>query len=138
LRRQPTPHDSHTRRIFFATDIHGSETCFRKFINAGKAYGADALILGGDITGKSLVPIESIGHDTWRASYLDHDYERMDALEREQLEAYIRRNGQYPIEGARPELERLADEQVRHEAFRRVVVDSIRGWAALAEERLEG
>ena len=23
-------------RVFFATDIHGSETCWRKFLNAGK------------------------------------------------------------------------------------------------------
>ena len=43
--------------IYFATDIHGSERCFRKFLNAGKAYGADAVILGGDITGKALVPV---------------------------------------------------------------------------------
>mgnify|MGYP003343239674 CR=1 FL=1 len=39
-------------RIFFATDVHGSEKCFLKFVNAGKFYKADAVILGGDITGK--------------------------------------------------------------------------------------
>src|SRR5713101_7087736 len=44
-------------RIFYAADIHGSEQCFRKFLNAAKAYEADAIILGGDITGKILVPI---------------------------------------------------------------------------------
>jgi len=44
-------------RIFFATDIHGSERAFRKFTNAGKFYGVDALILGGDLTGKMVVPI---------------------------------------------------------------------------------
>src|SRR6266568_2674048 len=43
--------------IFFATDIHGSERCFIKFINAAKFYQADVLILGGDITGKAMVPI---------------------------------------------------------------------------------
>ena len=44
-------------RLFFATDVHGSETCFRKFVNAAKAYEASAIILGGDITGKQLVLI---------------------------------------------------------------------------------
>ena len=44
-------------RIFFATDIHGSERGFRKFLAAAKSYGAGALILGGDIAGKGLVPI---------------------------------------------------------------------------------
>jgi uncharacterized protein len=42
--------------IFFATDVHGSEICWKKFINAGKFYNADILVLGGDMTGKALVP----------------------------------------------------------------------------------
>src|ERR1700694_1208567 len=46
-------------RIFFATDIHGSERCFRKFIAAAETYEADALVLGGDIAGKGLVPIKA-------------------------------------------------------------------------------
>ena len=44
-------------RIFFATDVHGSTVCFKKFIGAAKFYGADVLILGGDVTGKMVVPI---------------------------------------------------------------------------------
>jgi len=44
-------------RIFFATDIHGSERSYRKFINAGKFYGAGVLIMGGDILGKLAIPI---------------------------------------------------------------------------------
>src|SRR5438105_14513750 len=43
--------------IFFATDVHGSNVCFKKFIGAAKFYGADVLILGGDVTGKMVVPI---------------------------------------------------------------------------------
>ena len=30
-------------RIFFVSDIHGSVTCFRKLVNAGKFCGADLL-----------------------------------------------------------------------------------------------
>ena len=44
-------------RIFFATDVHGSDRCFRKFVNAAEAYDADVLILGGDVAGKALVPL---------------------------------------------------------------------------------
>ena len=44
-------------RIFFATDIHGSEVCWRKFLNAGAFHKADVLIMGGDMTGKAMVPI---------------------------------------------------------------------------------
>src|SRR5437868_10687067 len=46
-------------RLFFATGIHGSDRCFRKFLAAAKVYEADALVLGGDIAGKGLVPIRS-------------------------------------------------------------------------------
>ena len=43
------------RKIYFATDIHGSEVCLRKFLNAGKFYGCDTLIMGGDITVESAL-----------------------------------------------------------------------------------
>ena len=48
-------------RVFFATDIHGSDVCWRKFINAGKFHKADVLIMGGDMTGKAMVPIVANG-----------------------------------------------------------------------------
>lgn len=41
-------------RIFFATDLHGSELCFKKFIRARDFYGVDALFLGGDYSSKSI------------------------------------------------------------------------------------
>ena len=43
--------------IFFATDLHGSELCWRKFLNAAKFYGVNVLICGGDMTGKAMIPI---------------------------------------------------------------------------------
>ena len=43
--------------LFFATDLHGSDVCFRKFVAAAHFYGADLLVLGGDLTGKFVVPI---------------------------------------------------------------------------------
>src|SRR5919106_214610 len=42
--------------MFFATDIHGSEVCWKKFLNSGAHYKADVVILGGDMTGKALIP----------------------------------------------------------------------------------
>jgi Icc-related predicted phosphoesterase len=48
-------------KIFFVSDIHGSVKCFRKLVNAGKFYGADVLIMGGDLVGKQLIPIIARG-----------------------------------------------------------------------------
>src|SRR5262245_60361972 len=48
-------------KVYYASDIHGSELLRRKFINAGRFYGAEVLIMGGDIAGKAVVPIVERG-----------------------------------------------------------------------------
>jgi len=58
-------------KIFFVTDIHGSEICWRKFLNAGPFYEADVVIVGGDITGKAMVPIVERG-GRWETTLQDH------------------------------------------------------------------
>ena len=55
-------------RLFFATDLHASERTFRKFINAGKFYEANVLVMGGDITGKLLIPIIKEQNGCYRAT----------------------------------------------------------------------
>ena len=59
-------------RVYFITDVHGSNKCFRKFLNAAAFYKADVLILGGDITGKVMTPIVE-GDGAFRASYQGED-----------------------------------------------------------------
>ena len=44
-------------KMFFASDLHGSNVCFKKFVNSAKFYGVDVLVLGGDLTGKAVIPI---------------------------------------------------------------------------------
>ena len=60
-------------RLFFTTDIHGSDVCFRKFLNAAKVYEASVLVLGGDITGKLLIPLVDQGQGRFRYHWLDRD-----------------------------------------------------------------
>jgi Icc-related predicted phosphoesterase len=124
-------------RLFFATDVHGSDRCFRKFVNAGTFYGVQHLILGGDITGKSVVPIERTPRG-FSATYLDHTYVDLTEAERAALEQRIRDHGRYPVTGTRDELLALHDEQAREQVFRRVIVEGIRRWVELAEQRLRG
>src|SRR5438874_5501994 len=84
-------------RIFFATDVHGSEVCWKKFLNSGKHYQADVIILGGDMTGKALVPIIDDGGGRWHATLL----ENREMLEGEdQVSAFeqaVIRRGYYPF-----------------------------------------
>ncbi|MBE3144019.1 MAG: hypothetical protein IMZ61_08870 [Planctomycetes bacterium] len=58
---------------FFSTDVHGSVVCWNKFICAGKFYKANVIILGGDITGKPIVPIVHQGNNTYREVLMDHE-----------------------------------------------------------------
>ena len=124
-------------RVFFATDIHGSDLCFRKFLNAGKFYGATHLIMGGDITGKSLVTIrEEPGG--WTGQFREHEYACMTEEELGRLVQSIRDSGQYPFVGSGDEIEALEDDAHRAEVFDRLVVDGMRRWMDMAEERLAG
>jgi uncharacterized protein len=124
-------------RLCFVTDVHGSERCFKKFLNAGRFYDAQFLILGGDITGKSLVPIER-SNGGWRARYGDHVYVDLTDRERAELEQLVRDQGQYPVVGTSEELRELFSEDRRNQTFTDVVVAGMRRWMELAEERLAG
>ncbi|RAQ94355.1 metallophosphoesterase family protein [Thermogemmatispora tikiterensis] len=131
-----------TRRttIFFATDIHGSERCFMKFINSAKFYGANVLILGGDITGKALIPIVRDGHSSrYRATFLG---ERVTLESEEALAAFerqVRHAGAYPFRTTVEELAALeSDRTLVDRLFTRLMVESVQRWCELAEERLRG
>jgi Icc-related predicted phosphoesterase len=126
--------------IFFATDIHGSERCFMKFINAAKFYKADVLILGGDITGKAMVPIvRQAGGMSYRATFLGttttfESEETTSAFERQ-----VRHAGAYPFRTTPEEVAAMeADRSLVDQLFTRLMVESVQRWCDIAEERLLG
>jgi Icc-related predicted phosphoesterase len=125
-------------RIYYAGDVHGSEKCWRKFLNAAKFYEVDTLILGGDITGKVMVPVVATGDGHHQARVLGRD-ETVTDDGLEDLEKRIRFNGFYPYRCDRAEYERLERDQAHRETvFSQLMVDEVRRWIRLAEERLEG
>jgi Icc-related predicted phosphoesterase len=125
-------------RLFFTTDIHGSERCFRKLVNAAKAYRADALVLGGDITGKVLVPV--VGEPDGRVSASVFGQLRYAQGEQEvaELERMLRQSGCYTIRITREEKSAIdGDQSAIERLFRQAVTETVRAWMALARERLE-
>jgi Icc-related predicted phosphoesterase len=126
-------------RIYYAGDIHGSEKCWRKFLNAAAFYEADALILGGDLTGKALVPIVEQGGGTWASHVLGRDEVVRGEAEVGELEKRIRFNGFYPYRCSREEYDRLAaDAEHREAVVSRVMVAELGRWVELADEKLAG
>lgn len=124
-------------RLFFTTDIHGSERCYRKLLNAAQAYRVDALVLGGDITGKLLVPLVREPDGRVCASVFGQlRYAHSDA-EVVELQKTIRQSGSYTVRITRAEKEAIDGDPDAIEAlFRRAVGDTIREWLTLARERL--
>ena len=124
-------------KVFFATDLHGSEVCWRKFLNAAKFYEADVLICGGDMTGKAMIPIvEENGHYTVTIA---SDRQVVSAGEVGDIESQIRRRGYYPLH-VTPERLQVLDENadVRKETFRQIMLDGVRRWMDMASEKLRG
>ena len=126
-------------RIFFATDIHGSEQCFRKWLNAAQVYEADALILGGDLTGKMLVPLTADIEGVWHGSIYDDYVEARGEMELAALQKKIRTMGRYDVLLTPEEKEHVdSDERALDALFHQAIADSLRRWMALAAERLNG
>jgi len=125
-------------KLFFCTDIHGSERCFRKFINAGKFYRADVLIMGGDITGKVVIPLVRDGQ-MWSAWYMGRKVQVETEAELVSLEKDIRYNGYYPYRTVPEEVTELeTDEGKKNRLFSTLIVRTLESWLEWAESRLQG
>ena len=125
-------------RLYFATDIHGSDVCFRKFINAAKFYQADILILGGDITGKLIMPILRDGSGGYAFRWRGEEH-RVSQMELPQAQKQLRDAAYYPALLTEEEVAALnTDQPSVEQLFVRLACESISRWMDLAEERLHG
>jgi uncharacterized protein len=126
------------RKIYFATDIHGSEVCLRKFLNAGKFYGCDTIIMGGDITGKMIVPIVDRGQGVHSATLYGRKLEVTDDGVAK-LRKTITDAGYYAYETTPEEAEQLsADPEAVTQLFAKLMQETLGRWLELAEQRLAG
>jgi Icc-related predicted phosphoesterase len=125
-------------RIFFATDIHGSDVCWRKFLNAGSFHKADVLVMGGDMTGKAMVPIVANG-GSWELSLQEQRHVLTSEDELKAMEKRISDRGYYPVRLTRDEVDAWsADPEAVDTRFRQEMLRSVERWLALADERLKG
>jgi uncharacterized protein len=124
-------------KVFFATDIHGSEICWLKFLNSGPHYGADVVILGGDMTGKALVPIVDDGGGRWHGTLQE---QRRDLNGEDEVVAFekdVMRRGYYPFRTSPDELRELESDESRLDAlFHEKMLGTVERWMQMADERL--
>jgi hypothetical protein len=126
------------QRLYFATDIHGSDICWRKFLRSADFYEASVVVLGGDITGKALVPIVDDGGGDYHVVLQDQRHDLSGPTELQHFRSLIRGRGLYPIVLTPDELSELrADPDRLDVEFRRATQAVIEEWVALADEHLD-
>ena len=123
--------------LYFASDVHGSEILWRKFLGAAKYYEAEVLVMGGDIAGKGVVPVVG-DHGGFRVEQITGE-RLLTESELPEVERKIRDLGLYPYRIRKEELDGMySDERAVGGVFARVMRDTLVGWLRLAEERLAG
>jgi uncharacterized protein len=137
LRKKPRiPRSEHERTIFFASDLHGSEVCFKKFVAAAKFYGADTLLLGGDISGKVVVPIVAAGKGRYVANFHGQE-EKIDDSTITDFEQRAWNSGLYTERMERDEYQHYIDHPGDIEAlFSRVMRRTVQRWVEYAKTKL--
>ena len=126
-------------KLFFATDIHGSDICWSKFLNAGKFYEADVLILGGDMTGKAVVPFIHQGGKNYRVTLLEQPFQISSDDELQDMIKRVRSRGYYPYLTNPDEISELEkDPDKVHQVFLQEVLRIVQQWMDLADKKLDG
>ena len=122
--------------VFFATDVHGSERTFRKFLNAGKHYEVDVVMLCGDLTGKMVVPIVKGPDGVYTSKLFGQEQKVSTEEEIRKLEEVISNNGFYPYRTDEDAKKQLQDDSAKVDAlFKRLMLDRLQQWVKMAERQ---
>jgi uncharacterized protein len=126
-------------KLYFATDVHGSEICWKKFLAASKFYEVDTLVLGGDMTGKAIIPIIAQGGDEYKVTLLEqvtmlHGKDEVDSMVQT-----IQNRGYYPYITNPDEVQEVVSSPDKMDAlFMEQVLKTIQRWMDYADAKLSG
>lgn len=134
-----SPHSGSPTKFLFATDIHGSERCWKKLVNSGAFFDVDTIILGGDMTGKGIQAIVEESPGTYRTNFLGDTVEVSGESELEKLQQRIRGAGFYPRSMTREIFDAFAaSPEIQQKVFEESMAKTIEGWLGFAEAKLQG
>jgi len=126
-------------KLYYATDVHGSEICWKKFINAAKFYEVDTLILGGDMTGKAIIPIIAQGKDKYKVTLLEQESILEGQEEVDKMAKTIQNRGYYPYVTNPDEVAQISSTPGKSdELFLEQTLKTAQRWMEYADEKLAG
>jgi Icc-related predicted phosphoesterase len=120
--------------LLFVTDLHGSELTFRKLLSALELWEPQALVCGGDVAGKALLPVlEEDGHA--RLRWMGQE-RRVPLAELDSYEARAKQLGFYPHRTDEYGLAHLRDDPGRQEeVFEALMLERWSDWLERLEAR---
>ena len=125
-------------RILFATDLHGSTRTFRKYLNALNIYKADVGIIGGDLTGKLVVPIIKQTDGTSIAEFNGLKYNINSEDSMTDVMQTMESCGYYWFQGTLEEVEKLgSDRDASERMFETLTSQRLESWCQYAKTRLK-
>ena len=123
-------------KFMFTTDLHGSETCWRKFLNTAKIHDLDALVMSGDMTGKIMIPIVARPDGKWDATLLNTKYV-LEEGDLPEFEAKCRMICYLPYRTTPEEVEKIASsEQYREDKFEELEKQIVGYWLTIIPEKV--
>ena len=133
-KNKPESNNLGTLKILFTSDLHGSETAFRKFLNAALMLKVDTLIIGGDLAGKSLVPIIDLGNGKYQVQDTVVGKEGLTEVTKR-----FKSEGTYfTVVDERGYKELAENKNALDEEFKRAINERLEEWTKIAEEKLKG
>ena len=123
-------------RILFATDMHGSEGTWRKFLNASAMLKINVAICGGDLTGKMLVPIIET-KDGRYSYYLMKKTHTIDSNELEKAFKDVRGIGYYPCQVSENQYEEMKQDSSKvDEVFQQCMSTTLKDWFDMVKQKV--
>lgn len=139
-------------KILFASDLHGSNLVFRKLLSTAITNEVDALIIGGDLSGKTVTPIIKKTNSVYETDFLGVKRILYEEKDLNQLIDDISNSGSYPIIISKEEYIELQKEdnklrinndgfpnynKLKQKIFENEINKHLKSWLELAEEKLK-
>jgi len=125
-------------KVFFAVDVHGAESVWRKWLRMPEYHGVQALLLCGDLTGKSLVPVIDQGDGTFKAFYFGKNWSLSSGSEVDEMERKINDAGAYSIRCDRDRVAELQNDPTQVESLMMgMIKERIARWMAMLLDHID-